>query len=139
MTTTLQTTTVADAAVAAYLAGDADALADLCAEDILVEVVVPQWRFQIQGRESAREGLKNEEFMPGREVVWHRQTATADGVLLELETIAPMHGESHRFFELNQIRISGDQVVELVQYCSGFQDQATQARNAAEAPLVRHR
>ena len=140
MTTTTQTTTaLADAVTTAYLAGDADALADLCADDVLVEVVVPQWRFQIAGRESARAGLAQEEFVPGREVVRHLRTATEDGLLLEVETTAPMHGEPHRWYELNHFRFADGQVTEIVQYCSGFQDAATQARNAAEAPLVRNR
>jgi hypothetical protein len=140
MTTTTQTTTtLADAVTNAYLAGNADALADLCIDDVLVEVVVPQWRFQIAGRESAREGLAHEEFVPGREVVWHQRTAIEDGLLLEVESVAPMHGEPHRWLEMNRFRFADGRIVEIVQYCSGFMDAATQARNAAEAPLVRHR
>jgi hypothetical protein len=50
-----------------------------------------------------------------------------------------MHGEPHRWFELNKFRFADGKVVEIVQYCSGFQDPATIARNDAEAPLVRHR
>jgi hypothetical protein len=60
-------------------------------------------------------------------------------MLLELESTAPMHGEPHLWFELNKFRFADGQIVEIVQYCSGFQDAATQARNDAEAPLVRHR
>jgi hypothetical protein len=133
------TTTLADAVTAAFLAGDTEALLALCADDLLVELVVPQWRFQITGHEATRQGLVEGEFLPGRNVTWHQRTDLADGMLLELESNAPMHGEPHRWFELNKFRFADGQIVEIVQYCSGFQDAATAARNDAEAPLVRHR
>lgn len=139
MTTVTTTTSLADAVTTALLAGDADTIADLCAEDVLTELIVPQWRFQLGDRESIRHALAHEEFLPGREVVWHQRTDFADGVLLELETTAPMQGESHRWFALTKFRFAGGQIVEIVQYCSGLQDAATQARNTAEAPFVRHR
>jgi hypothetical protein len=131
--------TVADRVVTAFVNGDADALADLCAEDVLVDLVVPHWRFQIAGREQVREAVGAEEFMPGRRVAWHKRTDTATGVLLELESYAPMDGEERKWLEMNQFRIVGDQVVELVQYCSGIWDAATIARQAVEAPMVRER
>lgn len=137
MTTTA--TSLADAVTTAYLAADTDGFLDLCADDVLVELVVPQWRFQITGRDPVRQGLAEGEFLPGRQVLWHRRTDLPDGVLLEVHCTAPMHGETHRWFELNTMRFAGGKVAEVVQYCSGFQDPATIARNDAEAPLVRTR
>jgi hypothetical protein len=136
---TAPTTTVTDRVVDAYLGGDADALADLCAPDVLVDLVLPQWRFQMTGRETLRSGVAQEEFLPGRRVAWHHRTDTADGVLLELETWAPMEGEDRKWLELNKFRVADGQVVELVQYCSGIWDAATIARQAVEAPMVRER
>ena len=137
--TTTTITSLADAVTAAFLAGDTDTTIGLCAEDVLIELVVPQWRFQISGHEAARQGLVEGEFLSGREVRWHERTDLADGLLLELECVAPMNGEPHRWFELNRFRFAGGKVAEIVQYCSGYQDAATIARNDAEAPLVRHR
>ena len=139
MTAITTITTVTDRVVDAYLAGDGDALADACAEDVLVDVIVPTWRFQITGRETVRQGLGEEEFPPGRRVAWHQRTDTTAGVLLEIEVWAPIDGEERKWHELNHFRIADGQIVELVQYCSGIWDAATIARQQAEAPMVRPR
>jgi hypothetical protein len=131
--------TVADRVVEAFVDGDAEALADLCAEDVLVDLVVPQWRFQMQGREVLREGIASEEFLDGRRVTWHKRTDTADGVLLVVETWAPIDGEQRKWLAMNQFRIVDGVVVEIVQYCSGHWDAETIARQAVEAPMVRER
>ena len=132
-------TTVTDQIVDAFLAGDADTLADACAEDVLLDIVVGTWRFQLAGRETIRHGLAHEEFLPGRRVAWHQRTDTDAGVLLEVETWAPIDGEDRKWHALNHFRIADGQVVELVQYCSGIWDAATIARQQVEAPMVRPR
>jgi hypothetical protein len=131
--------TVADRVVAAYLDGDADALADACAADVLVDLVVPQWRFQIEGREVLRAAIGGEEFVEGRSVAWHKRTETADGVLLELESQAAIDGQQRKWLTMNKFRIVDGAVVEIVQYCSGIWDEETIARQAVEAPMVRER
>ena len=133
------TATISDRIVDAYLAGDVDTLADACAEDVLVDVIVPAWRFQITGRETVRRGLDQEEFPPGRRVAWHQRTETATGVLLEVEAWAPIDGEERKWHELNHFLVADGQIVELVQYCSGIWNAATIARQQAEAPMVRPR
>jgi len=133
------TTTITDRIVDAYLAGDVDALADACAEDVLVDIIVPTWQFQIAGRGTVRHGLAQEEFPPGRHVAWHQRTDTAAGVLLEVEAWAPIDGEQRKWHELNHFRIADGQIVEMVQYCSGVWDAKTIARQQAEAPMVRPR
>jgi hypothetical protein len=135
----MSTLTVTDELTDAYLSGAADRLAGLCADDVLVELVVPHWRFQVEGRETFRTLVANEEFLPTRRVTWHRRTDTADGLLLELESRATIEGEDRLWLSLNQFRIVGGQVVEMVQYCSGIWDEATIARQAVEAPMVRPR
>ena len=137
--TTGTTTTLADEIVTAYLTGDADALADICSDDVLLDVVVPTWRFQVAGRETLRQGLAHEEFLPGRRVAWHQRTETAAGVLLEVEAWAPIDGEERKWHALNHFRISEGRLVEIVQYCSGIWDAATIDRQRAEAPMVRPR
>ena len=136
---TTAVTTIADQVVDAYVTGDADALANLCADDILIDVVVPTWRFQVAGRETLRHVAAHEEFVPGRTVAWHQRTDTAAGVLLEIESWAPMEGEDRKWHELNHFRIEDGKVVEFVQYCSGIWDAATIKRQQAEAPMVRAR
>ena len=132
-------TTTTDRIVDAYLAGDVDALADACADDVLVDVIVPTWRFQIAGRETVRSGLAQQEFPPGRRVAWHQRTDTTDGVLLEVETWAPIDGEQRKWHELIHFRIADGHIFEMVQYCSGIWDAATIARQQSESPTVRPR
>jgi hypothetical protein len=130
---------VVDRIAEAFVAGDVDALLALYRPDALVDVVVPQWRFQLQGHEGMREALLEGEFLPGRRVTVSHRTATEDGLLLEVESWAPMHGEEHMWRALHQFRVADGLVVEHIAYCSGFWDAETIARHAVEAPMVRAR
>ena len=136
--TTVEAST-ADRVCDAFVAGDVDALLACYAPDALVDAVVPQWRFQLQGHDAIREAIVEGEFVPGRRVTQVHRTATEDGVLLEVEAHAPMHGEEHLWRELSHIRIVDGLVTEHIIYCSGFWDAATIARQAVEAPMVRAR
>ena len=137
--TTLVAPRVADAFADAFVAGDADGVARVLADDALLDAVVPTWRFQLQGRDAIRDLLAEEEFVPGRRVAVAHRTPTADGVLVEIETWAPSHGEERMWREILHVRVDGDAVTELVVYCSGIWDAATIARQAVEAPMVRAR
>ena len=132
-------TTVIDRIADAFVAGDVDELLAFYRADVLVDVVVPQWRFQLQGAEGLREALVAEEFLPGRRVTRVHRTATADGLLLELETWAPIDGEDRMWLGMHQLRLEDGQIVEHVAYCSGVWDAETIARQAVEAPMVRAR
>lgn len=130
---------IADRAAEAFVAGDADAVAALCRDDVLADVNVPTWRFQLEGREAIRHLLAHEEFVPGRQVTVEHRTPTADGVLLEVETWAPMGGEDRMWREIAHFRVKDDAIHEMVVYCSGIWDGATIARQRVEAPMVRAR
>ena len=123
----------------AFIAGDVEAVIALYRPDALVDVIVPQWRFQLQGPDALREALLEGEFLPGRRVAVSHRTATEDGLLLELECWAPINGEEQMWRALHQFRVADGLVVEHVAYCSGFWDAATIARHAVEAPMVTSR
>jgi len=125
-----------DAAVDAFLRGAVDDLLAACAADVLLDVNVPAWRVQLRGHDALRHVLAEQEFLPGRTVTQWRATPTGDGQLLELETHAPVHGEPHLWRQIMWFRRSGDEVGEVVVYCTGHWDPATVARHAAEAPMV---
>lgn len=139
MTAATGSTTMADQVADAFLDGDSTRLVALYRPDALVEVVVPTWRFQLQGREALRQVLDEEEFLPGRRVAWWRRTATEDGLVLELESRAPVHGEERMWLSLHQFRFAPDGVAEQVTYCSGIWSADTIARHAVEAPMLRQR
>jgi hypothetical protein len=98
---------------------------------------VPQWRFQVQGRDAAREVIVEEEFLPGRHATQVATTRTDNGLLVEIECRADMHGEEHLWRSMHQLVVEGPLITEHVAYCSGIWDAATIARQQLEAPMVR--
>lgn len=132
-------TTLADRIEARLSALDFDALADLYRPDALFDASVPQWRYQLQGREAIREALA-EEFAPILEsarVEARRATRTDDGVVVELEVRFVQDGEERLWREIHLFRTDGTSITEHVNYCTGIWDGATIARHALEAPMVR--
>jgi hypothetical protein len=122
----------------AFVTGVTDDLPALYRPDVLVDVIVPSWRFQLQGAEAV-EALLTEEFLPGRRVThWHR-TATEDGLLLELEVWAPIDGVDRFSRAMHQFRVVDGAIAEHIVYCSGFWRPEDLARQAIEAPMVRQR
>jgi hypothetical protein len=125
-----------DPVVDAFVRGDAAAVAAQCAPDVLLDANVPTWRYQLQGRSALRSQLDEAEFVPGREVVSWRSASSDDGVLLEIESAAPVHGERHQWRQLCWFRGVSGAWAEVVIYCTGIWDAPTVARQAAEAPMV---
>jgi hypothetical protein len=129
---------VVDRITDAFVTGVTDDLPSLYRADVLIDVVVPSWRFQLQGAEAVQ-ALLDEEFLPGRRVTqWHR-TATEDGVLLELEVWAPIDGVDRFSRAMHQFRLVDGAIAEHIVYCSGFWRPEDLARQAIEAPMVRQR
>ena len=128
--------TATEPVVAAFLRGATDEVVAACTPDVLVDINVPTWRFQLQGRDALHHILTEEEFPPGRTVGSWRSTPTADGHLLEVESHAPIAGEDRQWRELVWFRHTGEAVSEVTVFCSGVWDAATIARHAAEAPMV---
>lgn len=131
------TATVADRAADAFVAGDRDALLALCADDVLFDANVPEWRYQLAGRRALGDALDEGEFVPGRRITVQRRTQTADGLLLQTETRAPVDGEERLWRQVTHLRVADGAVAEMVLYCTGVWDAATIARQAVEAPMVR--
>lgn len=125
-----------DPVVAAFLRGDPAEFVAECAPDVLLDANVPTWRFQLKGREGVRHLLAEEEFVAGRTVATWRSVPTADGLLLEHETYAPMHGERRRWRAVLWFRGTSGAWREIIVYCTGIWDAATISRHAAEAPMV---
>lgn len=125
-----------DPAVDAFLRGAADEFAAQCAPDVLLDMNVPMWWFQVKGREGLRDALAEQEFLPGRAVVSWRSAPTAGGLLIEVDTYAPIHGEQRRWRQVLWLRGTPGAYGEVVIYCTGTWDAATIARHKAEAPMV---
>lgn len=121
-----------------FLDGDVTALAPWYAADVLGDLNVPQWRFQVRGRTDLLDLLRDEEFtQPDRRLSHLRLTDTADGLLIETESRFREGGEARLFREVHHLRCRDGLVVEHVVWCSGIYDAAAIARQAANAPMER--
>ena len=130
--------TITELITARLSALDFDGLAELYRPDALLDVSVPQWRYQLQGREAIRQALA-EELAPlagsGR-VTGQRATRTDDGVVVELEVRFEQDGEERQWREVHLFHTDGTAITEHRNYCTGVWDAATIARQAVEAPMV---
>ncbi|MGH9222405.1 MAG: nuclear transport factor 2 family protein [Acidimicrobiales bacterium] len=131
--------TLTDRIAARLGALDFDGLASLYRPDALLDVSVPQWRFQLQGRQAIREALAEEagHLTEGARVTGQRATRTDDGVVIELEVRFVQEGEERQWREVHLFHTDGTAITEHVNYCTGIWDAATIARQAVEAPMVR--
>lgn len=127
---------VADRIVACLEAVDHDGLAALYRPDALLDVNVPEWRYQLQGPAAIRQQFR-EEAVASPRVVGLRPTVTADGVVVELETRFDHEGEGRLWREVHIFHTDGEMVWEHTVYCTGVWDADTIARQAVEAPMVR--
>jgi ketosteroid isomerase-like protein len=131
--------TITELITARLSALDFDGLAELYRPDALLDVSVPQWRYQLQGREAIRQALA-EELAPlvgSARVTGRRATRTDDGVVVELEVRFEQGGEERQWREVHLFHTDGTAITEHLNYCTGVWDAATIARQAVEAPMVR--
>ena len=131
--------TIAERITARLSALDFDGLAELYRPDALLDVSVPQWRYQLQGREAIRQALA-EELAPvigSARVTGKRAMRTDDGVVVELEVRFEQDGEERQWREVHLFHTDGAAITEHLNYCTGVWDAATIARHAVEAPMVR--
>lgn len=118
-------------------AGDEAAMALLYDPDVLLDAHVPNWRFQVQGRDvvAARTvGLPG----PGRFASFEAEPTASGDVLLQLEWRQHESDGGAVIRELHLLRLADDgRIAEQILFCAGVWDPELQARMAAEAPLLR--
>lgn len=131
--------TITELITARLSALDFDGLAELYRPDALLDVSVPQWRYQLQGREAIRQALAEElaPLVESARVTGKRATPTDDGVVVELEVRFMQAGEERQWREVHLFHTDGMAITEHLNYCTGVWDAATVARQAVEAPMVR--
>jgi ketosteroid isomerase-like protein len=136
--TTPQTTTVADRIVDAMRAADWEAIAATYAPDVLLDVNLPTWRFQLQGREAAgRYFVEQTAGLANLHLTSLQVQPTRDGVIVEEEMRFDGDDGEYLWRAVDLFRIDADTVVEHVQYCTGCWTPEQLARQAHEAPMVR--
>jgi hypothetical protein len=135
---TSQTGTVVDRLVTAF--GDADwaTIADSYAPDVLLDMNLPTWRFQLQGRDAASRYLREQTSgLSNLHTTQRRVFRSDDGVIIEEEMRFDGEGGEYLWRAVDIFIVDGDQVVEHAQYCTGCWPPEQLARQATEAPMVR--
>lgn len=127
-----------DALRRAYEARSFEPLGAHYAHDVIADVCVPAWRFQLRGRDALGELLANEELgLPDQRLQSFRSFPVIDGCVAEVAVRFNHHGETRLWRDIHLLRSRDGQVVEHLAYCTGHWDAATIARHDAEAPMVR--
>jgi predicted SnoaL-like aldol condensation-catalyzing enzyme len=135
---TPRTLTIVDSLVAAMRDADWEALAETYAPDVLLDMNLPTWRFQLQGRDAVAQYLiEQTKGLTNLHTTQHRVFRTDDGVIIEEEMRFDGGDGEYLWRAVDIFRIDGDSVVEHTQYCTGCWPPDQVARQADEAPMVR--
>jgi len=132
------TTTVVDRLVTAIGDADWEAISESYALDVLLDMNLPTWRFQLQGRDAAAQYLVEQtKGLPNLRTTRHRAHRIDDGVIVEEEMRFDGDDGEYLWRALDIFHVEGDRVVEHIQYCTGCWSPDQIARQVAEAPMVR--
>lgn len=113
-----------------------DAPAGLFAPDVFLDVTVPHWRVQAQGRDDAV-GLRREQHpAPGR-VVRSRLDETGSGFVLEFEERWHEHGRDWYAREIARADVGEAGITQLSVYCTGDWDEAREEEHRRSVRLHR--
>lgn len=127
-----------DAVLAAYRERRFAPLRPHYHHDVLADVTVASWRFQLAGRAAVEEVIDRDEFgLPDQRPRSFRALPTADGCVVEVEVRAGRGDDTVQWRAMHVLRVRDGKVAEHVTYCSGHQDAATIAAQDADAPMVR--
>jgi ketosteroid isomerase-like protein len=133
-----KTATVVDQVVDAMRDADWDAIAATYAADVLLDMNLPTWRFQLQGREAATEYLREQTSgLTNLHLVSQQVHHTDNGVIIEEEMRFDGNDGEYLWRAVDIFRIDGDTVTDHTQYCTGCWSPDQIARQIHEAPMVR--
>lgn len=136
--TTTQTTTVADRLVTAMREANWSAIVATYAPDVLLDMCLPTWRFQLQGRDAAAQYfIEQTSGLTDLHTTQHRVFSTDAGVIIEEEMRFDGEDGEYLWRAVDIFVIDGGTVTEHTQYCTGCWPPDQIARQAAEAPMVR--
>jgi hypothetical protein len=125
-----------DRAAEALRVYDLASLRQLYAADIVLDANTPEWRYQLQGRDTVADQLTGELAGLEARVVASRVTRAPSVRVVEIEAHAGTHPDEHLWREIHILRGGRDGISEHVIQCTGVWNPETIARHAAEAPMV---
>jgi hypothetical protein len=142
MTTTSETKTL-EPATAEWLSArfhDAfttfEAGEDAFTPDVFCDLNMPEWRFQLQGRDAFAAQLARINEGPSRMEIL-RTVPTTAGFVTEHVEHQEVDGEDHSARRLVLCEVARGRIAEVTVYCTGEWDDELRARHAAEAPMIR--
>ena len=109
---------------------------EVFAPDVLFDLNMPVWRFQLQGPAAWEAHLRKLAQGDVRVDVL-RTVLTASGFVTEHEESDEVAGDVRSARRLSFCEVRNGRIVEVVVYCSGEWDEALRARHAVEAPMIR--
>jgi len=104
--------------------------------DVFCDLNMPQWRFQLQGRDAFAAQLARISLGPSRMEVL-RTVPTTSGFVTEHVEHEDVDGEDHSARRLILCEVARGRIAEVTVYCTGEWDDDLRARHAAEAPMIR--
>jgi predicted metal-dependent enzyme (double-stranded beta helix superfamily)/ketosteroid isomerase-like protein len=129
---------LADAMLAAYRDRHFAPLREHYHDDVLADVNVPSWRFQVSGPATVEELFDRDELgLPDLRLRSFRAVPTADGCVVEVEVRVRRGNDTVQWRDIHVLHVLDGKVAEHVNYCTGHWDAATIAAQDAEAPMVR--
>lgn len=135
---TTKTASVIDKLVNAMGSADWEAIAETYAPDVLLDMNLPTWRFQLQGRDTVAQYLVAQtKGLTNLHTTQQRVLRTGEGVVIEEEMRFDGADGECLWRAVDIFRIDGDTVVEHSQYCTGCWTPDQVARQIDEAPMVR--
>jgi hypothetical protein len=142
MTTTSETKTIEQATAEQLSARFHDAFRtfeagdDAFTPDVFCDLNMPEWRFQLQGRDAFAAQLERINEGPSRVEVL-RTVPTTSGFVTEHVEHQDVDGEDHSARRLILCEVVRGRIAEVTVYCTGEWDDELRARHAAEAPMIR--
>ncbi len=135
---TSQTAKVADRLIVAMRDADWVAIASTYAPDVLLDMNLPTWRSQLQGRDAATDYLREQtKELTNLHLVSQQVHRTDSGVVIEEEMRFDGDEGEYLWRAVDIFLIDSDTVTEHIQYCTGCWPPGQIARQAQEAPMVR--
>jgi hypothetical protein len=142
MTTTSETKTIEQATAELLSARFHDAFRtfeagdDAFAPDVFCDLNMPEWRFQLQGRDAFATQLERINEGPSKVEVL-RTVPTTSGFVTEHVEHQDVDGEDHSARRLILCEVVRGRIAEVTVYCTGEWNDELRARHAAEAPMIR--
>ena len=113
-----------------------DAGEDAFAPDVFCDLNMPEWRFQLQGRDAFAAQLERINEGPSRVEVL-RTVPTTSGFVTEHVEHQGSGDDAVFARRLWLCEVRDGRIVEVIGYCSGEWDEALRRRHALEAPMLR--